>query len=461
VSKQQYLLKEQQAEYDKILSSYQTKQINLTEAKSRIKDLVFKSKQLDNLSDLVDKKKSNYSSNQDSFVFLVLNILYDQYKGKIAVGKVVSGKVGVNQNVSLIKLDGVKNGKITALLIFDGLKRIEVEQIKEGEIALIAGLADIEIGDTISSQDSLEPLARVEIDEPTIKMTFGVNTSPFSGLEGKFTTSRQIWDRLQKELETNVSLRVEKHPDSNEKFVVSGRGELHLSVLIESMRREGFELEISSPEVIVKMVEGKKCEPYEMVEIQVPEEFQGDIIQELGKRGADIKHINPSNNLKEFFFEALMPTRSFIGLKSHLITVTKGTIIVNSTFDSFKEIEKNIQIRRSSSLVSTHQGKTTSYALDNAQQRGTLFIKPGTEVYQGMIIGEASKDSDLELNPTKEKKLTNMRTKSSDEGVVLAPPKDMTLEKCLEYISSDELVEVTPLNIRIRKRILNPSLRKK
>ncbi len=392
---------------------------------------------------------------------LALNLHYDSYKGKMAVGRITSGKLVKNQPIVSIKEDYTANGRVSALMIFDGLGMLEVEEALAGEIVMVAGIDDVNIGDTISTPEYNKPLPRVSLDEPTIKMTFGVNTSPFAGQDGKLGTSRQIRDRLTKELETNVALRVEDHPSSSEKFIVSGRGELHLSVLIETMRREGFELEVSKPEVIFKEEDGQKLEPFEVVHISVPIDFQGVVMQELGKRSADIKDMSPNEVGTEIEFVAKMPTRSLIGLKNFLITTTKGTVIMNSNFEGFEPII-NLNIKRDhGSLISTERGKTSSYALDNAQQRGFLFIGPGIEVYQGMVVGECARDQDLELNPCKEKKLTNVRSSSSDEGVVLTPPRKMTLENCLEYIGDDELVEVTPENLRIRKRFLDPNERKR
>lgn len=406
---------------------------------------------------------------------LVLNLHYDNFKGKMGVGKITSGNIAKNQAIISLQKDSVKKGRVSSLLIFDSLGIKEVETAETGEIVMVAGLEDVNIGDTITTAEFNQALPRVAVDEPTIKMTFGVNTSPFSGREGKFTTSRQIWERLVKELETNVALKVEKHEESNEKFVVSGRGELHLAVLIESMRREGYELEVSKPEVIMKpkreldVVDSKfkafndesLFEPFEYLEIDIPQEFQGVVIQELGKRYADITKINPNETGTEFHFEAFIPTRSLIGLKSFLLTSTKGTVIMHSTFDGYRP-KQNIEISTShGSLVSTTTGSTMAYSLDNAQLRGTLFVGAGIEVYAGMVLGQASKDQDLELNPTKGKQLTNVRSKSSDDALTLTPPRDMTLENCLEYIGSDELLEITPINLRIRKRYLDPNERKR
>ncbi len=404
-------------------------------------------------------------SRNDAFLnplqILILNLKYDSYKGKMGVGRITSGFIEKNMSVQVIKENSISRGKLSAIMVFDGLGISEVERSEAGEIVMIAGVEDIAIGDTVTTVEFNQALPRVKVDEPTIKMTFGVNTSPFAGREGKLTTSRQIRERLYKELETNVALRVEDHPQSSEKFIVSGRGELHLSVLIETMRREGFELEVSRPEVIFKEINGQKYEPFEIVEITVPSDYQGVVMQELGKRGADIQQIKPNDINTEFHFLAKMPTRTLIGLKSYLLTATRGTVIMNNIFDSYQPAA-NVQISNShGSLISTEMGTSNSYALENAQQRGVLFIGPGVEVYPGMVIGQNSRDSDLEINPCKGKKLTNVRASSADEGIILTPPKQMTLEDCLEYIGDDELVEVTPQNLRIRKKYLDPNERKK
>lgn len=392
---------------------------------------------------------------------LVLNLQYDSYKGKMGVGKITSGFIEKNMSIQAVKEEGVSKGRASTVMIFDGLGVSEVERAEAGEIVMIAGVEDIGIGDTITTPEFNQALPRVTVDEPTIRMTFGVNTSPFGGREGKLTTSRQIRERLYKELETNVALRVEDHPNSSEKFIVSGRGELHLSVLIETMRREGFELEVSRPEVIFKEIDGKRHEPFEIVEISVPTDYQGTVMQELGKRGADIQNISPNDTGSEFHFVARMPTRTIIGLKTQLLTTTKGTVIMHNLFDAYQPAS-NAQLSDShGSVVSTETGVSNSYALDNAQQRATLFIGPAVEVYLGMVVGQNSRDVDLEINPCKAKKLSNVRASSADEGIILTPPKEMSLEQCLEYIGDDELVEITPKNLRIRKRQLDPNLRKR
>jgi len=396
-------------------------------------------------------------TNINPLQILVLALKYDNFKGKMGVGKISSGKISKNLSIQSIQEAGFSKGKVSSLMVFDGLGLKEVEEAQAGEIVMVAGLDSVGIGDTITTPDFNQALPRVKVDEPTIQMTFGVNTSPFSGKEGKLGTSRQIRERLYKELETNVAMRVQDHPESSEKFIVSGRGELHLAVIIETMRREGFELEVSRPQVIFK--DGQ--EPFETVEIDVPQEYQGVVMQELGKRSADIQNIAPNEAGTEFHFEALMPTRAIIGLKTLLITATKGTVIMHSIFDAYRPMVK-LQISRDhGSLVSTENGTSMAYSLDNAQMRGTLFIGAQVEVYQGMVLGQCSKDEDLELNPCRGKQMSNVRSKSSDDALTLTPPREMTLENSMEYIGDDELMEITPINIRIRKRYLDPNDRKR
>jgi len=405
---------------------------------------------------------NNPSDIENPLQILVLSLSYDNFKGKMAVGKITSGFIKKNQSIIAISDGQNYRGKVSALLIFDGLGMKEVEEVQCGEIVMVAGLENVTIGDTITTAEFNQSLPRVTVDEPTIQMTFGVNTSPFSGKEGKLGSSRQIRERLTKELETNVALRVQDHPESSEKFIVSGRGELHLSVLIEAMRREGFELEVSRPEVIFREENNQKFEPFENVEIDVPLDFQGVVMQELGKRNAQITDISPNEASTEIHFSATMPTRNLIGLKSLLLNSTKGTVIMHSLFDSYKPLTGSIQVASDhGSIVSTETGTSMAYSLDNAQNRGVLFIGAGVDVYQGMILGQCAKDEDLEINPCKGKQMSNVRSKSSDDALTLTPPRDMTLENSLEYIGDDELVEITPKNIRIRKRFLDPNDRKR
>jgi GTP-binding protein len=382
---------------------------------------------------------------------LILSLKYDSFKGKMGVGRVSGGHIDKGMQVSLIGENATKQGRISTLMIYDGLGLKEVDTVSAGEIVMLAGFEDLTIGDTITTPEFNQALERVSIDEPTIQMSFGVNTSPFSGKEGKFTTSRQIRDRLYKELETNVALRVKDFEGSSEKFLVSGRGELHLSVLIETMRREGFELEVGAPQVIIHEKDGVKMEPYEIVEISVPQEYQGSVMQTLGTRAAEMRDLSPNDTNTEYHFTARIPTRAMIGLRSELITQTKGTVIVHSLFDSYGKMAAFTRDNKHGSLISTETGKSAGYALANAQDRGELFIGAAIDVYKGMVIGECARDQDLPINPCKGKALSNVRSKSSDDALTLAPPRDMGLENALEYINDSELVEVTPLNIRIRK----------
>jgi len=401
------------------------------------------------------------STVENPLQILVLSLKYDSFKGKMAVGRVSSGYIQRNMQVVAVQENKQISAKVSSLLTFDGLGLKEEERVEAGEIVMVAGFEEIGIGDTISVPDFAVALPRVTVDEPTIQMTFGVNTSPFAGKEGPKGTSRQIRERLMKELETNVALRVLPHPESSEKFIVSGRGELHLSVLIESMRREGFEMEVSRPQVIFREVNGVKQEPFEIVEIDVPQEYQGSVMQELGKRGADMTDMSPNEANTEFHFEAKMATRTIIGLKSYLLTATKGTVVMHTLFDQYAPAISAQLESDHGSIISTENGTTMAYALYNAQQRGVLFVPAAVDVYQGMVLGQTAKGEDLEVNPCKGKQLTNVRSKSTDEALTLTPHRIMFLELALEYIGDDELVEITPKNIRIRKRYLDPNLRKR
>jgi GTP-binding protein len=395
------------------------------------------------------------------FKMLVVDLGYDNYKGKMAIGKILSGEVKKGDQLIELKIDSSKvNGKVTALLAYQGLLRKEVESAQAGDIVAISGFADISIGETLSDVRDLVPLPPILVDEPTVKMTFGVNTSPFSGREGNLITSRNIRERLFKETETNVSLRVQT-TESMDTFLVSGRGELQLAILIETMRREGFEVQISQPEVILKEINGTICEPYEYLTIEVPQDFQGVIIEEIGLREGVLQNMI-SGELGVVTFEYVMPTRGILGLKNALLTKTKGMAIVHHIFDSYKPLrEKLFSIQKHGSLIASESGLSNSYGLNNAQQRGVLFIGPGVEVYEGMVVGQNAYDSDLELNVCKTKKMTNVRASGSDEAIVLTPPRELTLDLALEYIGPDELLEVTPKSLRIRKKILSALQRKR
>ena len=384
---------------------------------------------------------------------------YNDFVGRIGIGLVKSGSIKVNEMVSCVRLDGSKKQfRIQKLFGFMGLKRIEIEEAHAGDIVAIAGLSDISVGETVCEIGKEEALPILRIDEPTLKMTFMTNNSPFVGREGKLITASKIGERLFKETQRDVSLRVEQ--SGNESWTVSGRGELHLSILIENMRREGFELQVSRPEVIIKEIDGVNCEPYEDVQIEVPEESMGNVIEALGLRGAVMQNMTTVNNLTRLNY--IIPSRGLIGFMTDFMTMTKGYGIINHTFRDYEPIETlNVGERKLGVLVSMENGKATAYSIGNLEDRGVMFIEPGTEVYEGMIVGECNRDNDLAVNVVKGKQLTNTRAAGSDHTVVLKRPRPITLEYALEYINSDELVEVTPANIRLRKQILNTEQRKK
>ena len=393
------------------------------------------------------------------FQMLVTTLDSNAFVGKIAIGKVHRGTVRKNQNVALVRQDGTKsNYKITAVFGYNGLKREEVEEAGLGDIIAVSGIVDANIGETIADAANPEALPFVEIDEPTLNMNFMVNDSPFAGKEGEFVTSRHLRDRLMKELETNVSLRVKEiTPDC---FEVSGRGELHLSVLIETMRREGFELQVSKPNVIFKEENGKKLEPMEYLTIDVPEEFMGAVMEKMGPRKAEM--VNMTSAVNGYTrLEFIIPARGLIGFRNEFMTDTKGNGIMNHVFEGYAPYKGEIEARSRGSIVSFEQGEAIAYGLFNAQERGRLFITPGTPVYQGMVVGECARAEDLDINVCKGKKLTNTRASGSDDAVKLVPVTTLTLEQSIEFIGNDELVEVTPESIRIRKRYLDAAERKR
>ena len=393
------------------------------------------------------------------FQMLVTTLDSNAFVGKIAIGKVHRGTVRKNQNVALVRQDGTKsNYKITAVFGYNGLKREEVEEAGLGDIIAVSGVLDANIGETIADAQNPEALPFIKIDEPTLSMNFMVNDSPFAGKEGEFVTSRHLRDRLMKELETNVSLRVKEiTPDC---FEVSGRGELHLSVLIETMRREGFELQVSKPSVIFKEENGKKVEPIEHLTIDVPEEFMGAVMEKMGPRKGEM--VNMTSAVNGYTrLEFSIPARGLIGFRNEFMTDTKGNGIMNHVFEGYAPYKGEIESRSRGSIVSFEQGDAIAYGLFNAQERGRLFITPGTPVYQGMVVGECSRADDLDINVCKGKKLTNTRASGSDDAVKLVPITPMTLEQSIEFIGNDELVEVTPESIRIRKRYLDAAERKR
>ncbi len=396
---------------------------------------------------------------------LVLALTYDSYKGKQGIGKIHAGSIARRQAVMRIARDGAQTaGKVSDLSVFSGLERMDVEKAEAGEIVVVSGLPDIGIGETIADAVLPAALPPVTIDEPTVQMTFAVNTSPFAGLEGKFLTSRHLRERLFKELETNVSLRVEE-TDSPDRFLVAGRGELHLAVLIEQMRREGYELQVSQPEVILHRDGGVVTEPYEELTITVPTDYQGVVIEEIGGRRGELRHmklVHADTGSGEIHLEYHIPTRGVIDLKGVLLTKTRGTVIMHHVFTEYGPCdERTLATTPNGSLVAHEDGISNAYGLFMMQERGVLFLGPGVDVYQGMVVGQNSRDEDLGVNVCKTKHLTNMRASGSDEALTLTPPRQMTLGFALEYIGSDELVEVTPSGIRIRKRLLNPEDRRK
>ncbi len=389
---------------------------------------------------------------------LVANLDYSDYLGRLAIGRVFEGTLRLGDLAGIVKLDGsLQKTKITKLYSFEGLKRVEETEGRPGAILAIAGVEGITIGETVTNPETPLALPLIQIDEPTIAMTFTVNTSPFSGREGAYVTSRHLRERLDKELLTNVSIKVEEAggPDS---FKVMGRGELQLAILIEMMRREGYELAVGKPEILTRQIDGKLHEPVELLEIDCPESYLGVVMEKLGTRkGTIVKMVNHGSGRVRLEFH--VPSRGLIGLRSEILTDTRGTAIMNSLFNGYIEWQGDIPSRPTGSLVADRAGKVTSHAIFNLQERGEIFITPGTHVYQGMIIGENARDKDLDVNIVKEKKLTNMRASVADEAVRLVPPRILNLEQSIEFIRDDELVEVTPQSIRLRKKILNPSFR--
>lgn len=384
---------------------------------------------------------------------------YNDFVGRIGIGVVKRGTIKTNEMVSCVRLDGtMKQFRIAKMFGYLGLKRIEIEEAHAGDIIAISGLPDISVGETVCEVGKEEALPHLRIDEPTLQMTFGVNTSPFVGREGKIVTARKIEERLRKETERDVSLKIE--PNDNESFIVSGRGELHLSILIENMRREGFELQVSKPQVIVKEIDGVKCEPYEDVQIDAPEEYVGSVIEALGNREGTME--NMTNHENQVRLNYTVPSRGLIGFSTEFMTMTKGYGIINHTFKEYRKMAgNNIGERKLGVLVSMENGKSTAYALGGLEDRGIMFVEPGVDVYEGMIVGEHTHDNDLAVNVVKGKNLTNTRSAGKDHTVVLKRPRLLSLEYCLDYINSDEYVEVTPLSIRMRKKILNTAERKK
>ena len=409
---------------------------------------------------IIDTVPEPSGSVEEPLQLLVSNIDYDEYTGRIGIGKIERGVIHNGEQVALCKKDGtVQNIKIGKLYTYSGLKRVETDEAQCGDIVAVTGLEGINIGETIADVQNPEVVDFVDIDEPTVSMTFSVNNGPFAGKEGKLITSRHIRDRLFKELETNVSLRVEE-TDSPDSFKVFGRGELHLSILIENMRREGYELMVSKPTVVYKTIDGVKCEPMELATIDIPEEYIGNVMEKMGNRKGEMTNMTSSPSQAGYTrLEFKIPARGLIGYRNEFLTDTKGTGILNSIFAGYEPDRGEVTTRTRGVIIAFEKGKSTTYGLFNAQERSTLFIGPGVEVYLGMIVGENSRPEDMAVNVCKEKHLTNTRASGSDDALKLVPHRQLSLEEALEFIAEDELVEVTPESIRLRKKILDPTER--
>lgn len=401
-------------------------------------------------------------NNQDDPLQFQVSLLdYNDYVGRIGIGRIFRGTMHVGQHVALLRRDGTaKQFRVTKIFGFFGLKKVEIEKAYAGDLIAVSGMEDIDVGDTVCPVDHKEPLPPLHIDEPTLQMTFLVNNSPFAGREGKYITARKIEERLRSQLETDVSLRVD-NTDSPDAWIVSGRGELHLSILIENMRREGFELQVSKPQVIIRDVDGVKSEPIERVQIDIPEEAAGSVIESLGSRkGEMLDMVNNGNGQVRMIFN--VPARGLIGYTTEFMTLTRGYGILNHTFDSYKPMEKGkVGGRRQGVLVSMETGKSTTYGIMQVEDRGTIFVEPGTEIYEGMIVGEHTRENDITVNITKTKHATNVRSANKDQTSVIKKPRIMSLEEALEYLNDDEYCEVTPASIRLRKQILNKNEREK
>lgn len=410
---------------------------------------------------IIEKIPAPVDNSDEPLQFQVSLLDYNDYVGRIGIGRVFRGTIKVGDQVALIKLDGtVKKFRVTKLFGFFGLKRLEIQEAKAGDLIAVSGMEDIFVGETVTPVDHQDALPILHIDEPTLQMTFLVNNSPFAGREGKFVTARKIEERLMAELQTDVSLRVEP-TNSPDAWTVSGRGELHLSILIENMRREGYELQVSRPEVIEKEIDGVKCEPFERVQIDTPEEYMGSVIESLSLRKGEMQDMVHTGN-GQIRLTFLTPARGLIGYSTEFLSMTRGYGIMNHTFDQYLPmLPGQIGGRHQGALVSIDTGKATTYSIMSIEERGTVFVEPGTEVYEGMIIGENSRDNDLTVNITKAKQMTNVRSATKDQTSVINKPKQLTLEESLEFLNDDEYCEVTPESIRLRKQILEKNAREK
>ncbi|MDY0212098.1 MAG: translational GTPase TypA [Desulfuromonadaceae bacterium] len=425
-----------------------------------LKELEDTNKDLEPLFDCIKERVPAPNCDPEKpFQFLVTSIDYNDYIGRIATGKIFNGRVRDGQNLVRIDKNGkITHGRISKLIGYQGVQQVSIETAEAGDIVTIAGFGDISISETLATPEAPIALPFADIDEPTLSMNFIVNSSPFAGLEGKYVTSRNIYERLQRELRTNVSLRVEE-TSNTDTFKVSGRGELHLSILIESMRREGFELAVSKPQVIYREENGQKLEPMENLAIDVPEEYQGTVIEKLGQRKAEMLSMKQHDGINRIEFS--IPARGLIGFRTEFMTDTHGTGTMAHSFDSYGPFKGEIGGRKNGALIAIEPGETSAYALFNLQERGILFVHPVTKVYTGMIVGQHAKENDLVVNTSKGKKLTNVRASGTDDAIRLTPPRILTLEQALEYIDDDELVEITPKSIRLRKKVLDANQRKK
>ena len=410
---------------------------------------------------IVDHIPAPVDNSEEPLQFQVSLLDYNDFVGRIGIGRVFRGTIKVGDSVTLSKLDGSKqNFRVTKLFGFFGLDRVEIKEAKAGDLIAVSGMDDIFVGETVTPSNHIDPLPILHIDEPTLQMTFLVNNSPFAGREGKWVTSRKIEERLQSELQTDVSLRIDP-TDSPDRWIVSGRGELHLSILIETMRREGYELQVSRPEVIEREIDGVRSEPFERVQIDTPEEYQGSIIQALSERKGNMQDmINTGNGQVRLIF--LVPARGLIGFSTEFLSMTRGYGIMNHTYDQYMPmIHEQIGGRSRGALVSADSGKTTTYAIMGVEERGTIFVNPGTEVYEGMLVGEHSRENDLTVNVTKAKQMTNVRSANKDQTNVIKTPRILTLEESIEFMGDDEYLEITPESIRLRKQLLNKAEREK
>ena len=420
-------------------------------------DMADDSKDLEPLMDMLIKEiPAPKGDAEGPLQMMVTTLEADEYVGKVAIGRIMRGTARPNQSVVLLAGDEEVKAKIGKVLVYEGLKKVETASAGLGEIVALTGLGDVHIGQTVADAVNPEALPTINIDEPTLSMTFGVNTSPFAGREGQFVTSRHLRDRLYKEVETNVALRVEE-TDAADVFKVSGRGELHLSILIETMRREGYEMQVGKPEVIYKTINGQRCEPMENLTVEVPQEYMGTVMELLGKRKAELSNMTEGNGYMRLEF--IVPARGLIGFRSELLTSTQGNGIMSHVFHGYAPYKGDMEAREHGSLVAFEEGETTGYGIYTLQDRGTMFISPNQAVYEGMIVGENSRELDIDINPCKQKHVSNMRTSSSDEAIRLTPPRILSLEQALEYINEEELVEVTPQSIRLRKAVLDHSTR--